>query len=543
MFLFSKNILGIDLHDHLVQFVELKKRGKKFSLEAYNRLTIPEGYIQDGEIKKEEELKELLKKLLKEANPNPARSKEIALILPTQVTFIHIFHFPANLSISDLRKLIPVEVENILPYAAAEVYWDFTILEKHKDDGQSVLFAATPKVSADQYLKLFNELGFKSVLFGIQPEALQNALAYKLVPEETTMVVELGALATNYLFLNGSVIQKFVSINGGIEDLIQTLSRNFSLSSDELWANWEQHKTEERFQPDLNAFIEEAYKQVQTILKETLGLEEKNLKGLLFTGEFSNLPLFYERAKETFVGKTVLIGDPKSRLIIDDKKFASDPEKYGGKVPYSIYFTDAIGVALRALYGSGRALNLIPDTLKAHFSQQRLALIMGASSLLMTLCAAFFTSSVFYQNRQLSFSRLNLEIQKSGIEKTLFGTRYIGVKEELTEFNKEVTALKKIDQTLISLPLVLEDVLELIPSQVQVLAIDFIDESLSVEITGISTSREALLALQDNLEAAEFVKDFDIPLSSYDQKTDTSFTVSILLDFPHLPFYASSENN
>jgi len=543
MFFLSKNILGIDLHDHLVQFVELKKSGKKVALETYNRLTIPEGYIQDGEIKKEAELKELLKKLFSEANPSPVKVKELALILPTQITFVHIFSFPANLTLADLRKLIPVEAENILPYSAEEVYWDFTVLEKQKDDGQSVLFAATPKVRADQYLKIFNELGLSPVLFGIQPEALQNALLYKLVPGKTALAIELGALATNYLFLKGPTIQKFVSINGGIEELIQDLSRDFNLPSDELWANWDQHKNEDRFQATLNAFIEKEYKQAKTVLEETLGSEEKNLEALLFTGEFSNLPFFYERAKDYFVGKNVVIGDPKSNLVIDDQKFNSNPEKRDGRVPYSIYFTDAIGVALRALNGTKRALNLIPDALKTHFSQHRMALIMGVSSVLMTLISAVFTSAIFYQNRQSSFVRLNYEIQKSGIEKTLFGTRYMELRDELTAFNKEVTNLTKIDQTLISVPLVLENVLELIPSRIQVLGIAYIDEDLSIELTGISNSREALLELQDNLENAEFVSDFDIPPSSYDQKSETSFTISIFLNFPKLPSYASSKTN
>ena len=262
MFLFSKNILGIDLHDHLVQFVELKKSGNKTILETYNRLTIPDGYIKDAEIKKETELKELLKKLFSEANPVPAKVKKLALILPTQITFVHIFHFPAKLAPSDLRKLIPVEVESILPYSIDEVYWDFTVLDKHKNDGQNVLFAATPKARADQYLKIFNELGLSPVLFGIQPEALQNALSYKLVPGETVLAVELGALATNYLFLKGSVIQKFVSINGGIDGLIQGLSRDYNVASDELWANWDQYKKEDRFQVALNAFMDKEYKKV-----------------------------------------------------------------------------------------------------------------------------------------------------------------------------------------------------------------------------------------------------------------------------------------
>lgn len=540
MFLFSKTLLGIDLHDHLVQFVELKKRGKKVFLETYNRLTIPEGLIEGGEVKKEPELKELLQKLLAEANPRPTKTKELALILPTQVTFIHIFNFPNKLSERDLNKLIPVEVENILPYSVDEVYWDFTVLEKQKESGQSVLFAAIPKVIADQYLKIFTELGLSPRLFGIQPEALQNALSYKLPPQKNIFVVELSALASNYLFLKGAVIQKFVSINGGIEALIQQLSRELDMPADEIWSNWEVHKREDRFQKPLRQFIEQEYKKARTVMEETLGVANKTADTILLTGEFSNLPLFYEQARAFFSDKNVLIGDPKSNLVIDDSKFASNLERLGGKVPYSIYFTDAIGIALRALKGAGRALNLIPDALKSHFSARRLAIILGASSLVMTVVSAALAGLVSYRNSVLSYERLRLEIDRSGVEKTLFGTRYQEIKEELTLFNQEVSALTKIDQTLISVPLVLESVLELIPQEIQVLSLNYFDEDLSVQITGIASGRAALLELQENLENDPMIKEFDIPLSAYDQKSETSFTVTLLLNFPQLPSYATS---
>ncbi|MEK9160402.1 MAG: pilus assembly protein PilM [Patescibacteria group bacterium] len=540
MYPFSKTLLGIDIHDHLVQFVELKQQGKKVELLAYNRMTIPEGLIQDGQVKKEPELKELLQKLLLEANPRPAKVKEVALILPTQVTFIHIFPFPSKLSEKDLRKFIPVELENILPYSIEEVYWDFKVLDKDKQGSQHVLFAATPKVNSDQYLKIFAELGLTPRLFGIQAEALQNALSYKLFPQKNVLVVELGALATNYLFLKGTVIQKFVSINGGIEALIQDLSREFGLPSEELWANWETHKNEQRFQEPLRLFIDKEYKKANTVLEETLGQEVKNLEALFLTGEFSNLPSFYDHARTFFADKNVLIGDPKSNLIIQDSRFSSNVERAGGTVPYSIYFTDAVGVTLRALRGVGHAVNLIPDALKSRFSEKRLSLILGASSILMTFVSAIITGSIFYQNRVLSYERLHYEIEQSGIEKTLYGTRYQTIKEELTRFNDEVSVLTKIDQTLISIPLVLEQVFALIPPQIEVISLDYLDADLSLQITGVAGSREQLLQLQENLENDPLIKEFNIPLSSYDQKEATSFTFSIFLNFPQLPSYAAS---
>ncbi len=540
MSFFSRTLLGLDLHDHLVQFVELKQRGKKVELQAYNRMTIPEGLIEGGQVKKEPELKELLQKLLSEANPRPAKEKEIAVILPTQVTFIHIFTFPSKLSEKDLKKFIPVEAENILPYTVEEMYWDFTVINKEKEGSQHVLFAATPKVIADQYLKIFNELSLTPRLFGIQPEALYHALSFKLPTQKNAVMIELGALASNYLFMKGPVIQKFVSINGGIEALVQSLSREFSIPADQIWSGWENFKADARFQEAIKNFIGSEYKKIRAVVDETLGPEVKNLDTLILTGEFSNLPDFYDQARLFFAEKNVVIGDPKSNLIIDDGRFASNLEKLGGKVPYSIYFTNAVGVTLRALLGVGAAVNLIPDSLKSEFSEKKMALILGASSILMTFVSAILSGVVFYQNRVLTYERLNLEINRSGVEKTLFGTRYQDIKEDLTIFNQEVTALTKIDQTLTSVPTVFEQVLNLVPSEIRILGLSYYDVDLSIKLTGVAQNRQQLLDLQANLENDPIVKEFEIPLSSYDQKSETAFTVTIFLNFSQLPHYADS---
>ncbi len=540
MFFFTKSLLGLDLHDHLVQFVELKKKGKKVELQTYNRLTIPEGLIDGGQVKNEPELRELLRKLLVDANPPAAKAKELAVILPTQVTFIHIFTFPSKLTEKDLKKFIPVEAENILPFAIEEMYWDFTVIQKEKAGSQRVLFAATPKMVADQYSKIFTELGLTPRLFGIQPESLSSALSFKLPNGKNSVLVELGALASNYLFMKGPLIQKFVSINGGIEALVQKLSTEFNVPGDQIWSNWETFKTDARFQQSIKDFIGSEYKHIRTILNETLGAELKSLNTLILTGEFSNLPDFFDEARLFFSEIEVEIGDPKSNLIIDDRKFASNLEKLGGRVPYSIYFTNAVGVTLRALKGVRSAVNLIPDALKSEFSEKKIAFILGASSILMTFIAAILSGVVFYQNRVLTYDRLNLEIDRSGVEKTLFGTRYQDIKEELTTFNQEVSALTKIDQTLISVPTVIEQILALISPEIRVLEITYYDADLSIKIMGVAQNRQQLLDLQASLESDPLVEEFEIPLSAYDQKSETAFTVTIFLNFSQLPSYAAS---
>ncbi len=548
MNLFGKTIVAVDIHDHLVQFVELSAHGKKVVLESYNRLAIPSGLIEDGEIKSEVEVKGVLNTLFTTANPKPANLKDLAVILPTQVTFIHIFKLPAHLSDKDLDQLLPIEAENIIPYSMNDVYWDFTVLEKQKKDVkdpyQRVLFAAVQKTVADAYSSLFSSLGVTPILFGVQPEALLYALSSQLDEKKNSFVIELGPISSNYLFLKGKMVKKYFSSNEGIDNFIHSLAEKFETSADDINMKWETLRTDAKFSDEIQSFIERQYKQAHSILTENIGApDHPKVDTIYLTGEFSNLPHFYEQAKSFFPDYEVLVGDPKVNLIVDDKKFVSNLEKKGGAIPYSIYFTNPIGLALNALWASPKTwVNLLPDEVKAHFVYKRYALFTSIASVGMVLLSFIVTGSLLIVHQGLNFQRIHLEIEKNAIEKTLYGTRYQEVQTALTEFNEEVAVLSKIDQSLFSVPATITEVLTLIPAGITITTLEYSDENLSLTVEGIAPERNDLLDLQANLKDSVFVKEVDLPLSSYDESRRLSFSATIYFEFSQLPTYASSSS-
>jgi len=545
---FGKTMLAVDIHDHLVQFVELRSYGKKVVLESYNRLIIPSGLIEEGELKNTVDLKQVLSTLFATANPKAAKLKDLAVILPTKLTFIHIFKVPAHLSIKELDQLLPLEAENIIPFSMEDVYWDFTVLEKQKKDAkdpyQLILFAAVQKTFANAYAELFSSLGVTPILFGIQPVALLYALSSQLNVSKNSFVIELGPISTNYLFLKGKTIQKYFSSNEGINRFLRALAEKYEIPADELAMNWDRLRGDARFTEDIQNFVEKQYKQAHLVLSENSGtLDGPKLDTIYLTGEFSNLSHFYEQAKAFFPDYEVLVGDPKVNLIVDDKKFLSNLEKKGGSIPYSIYFTNPIGLALNGLWTSPKEqVNLLPDEVKSHFVYKRFAFFMGAGSTLMLLVSFVITGLLIIVQQELNFQRLNLEIEKSSVEQTLYGTRYQEIQTALTEFNDEVSILSRIDQSLISVPETLEMVLALIPAGISITTLDYSDTDLSLNLEGVAPERNDLLELQSNLKASALVKQVDLPLSSYDESRRIPFSAKILLDFSQLPPYASSSS-
>ena len=245
-------------------------------------------------------------------------------------------------------------------------------------------------------------------------------------------------------------------------------------------------------------------------------------------------------AKKKFGAELVEIGDPKLGLTIDDAKFMAAHQQKGGTVPYSIYFTNAIGAAKSALNGFTSKVNLLPEKLKKRFFNEKMDMIIASSSILISVLCLMISGFILFKYQDLSFERRNLETKKGGIENTLYGTRYQDVQKALTALNDEVAMLSSIDNSLISVPAVLEDIYQYIPSSIIINAIQFDDADLVVEIEGIAETREQLVAIQEDLDAVKFISDVDIPLSSFDKKANIPFRMTLTLIFSELPNYGTS---
>lgn len=549
MNIFTQKIVGIEFNDYAIELVELKAKGKTISLESYNRVCIPTGIIKNGEIAQEEELKTIITELFNTANPTKIETKNTAILFPSSKVLTHIFTFPANLSEKDIRKALPYEAETIIPFSINDVYWDFSIHFKDektvKHASQYVLFACITKNIADKYTLVLEGAGLTPYLFGINAEAIKYALEKQTTGKKTGMIIDVGALSVNYLIVENGRTKYFLSSNENGEKMMKELARDLQTTESAIFAQKEKNKLGTTMElPQVKAFIEKNYKQAQSIIYE-LESEGKigKVENIYITGEFLNLPNFFNLAKVYFPNQNIEIGNPKLGLAIDDKRFIPEEPKNGTAVPYSTYFVNAIGVALRGINGNLQlGINLLPESIKESFSNRKNTLFIAIGAILMSLIMLFTSTFLFTQYQKLIFERQNLEIKKSAIEKMIYGTRYQEIRDSITQFNNEIEILSKIDGGLFSVPDMMEKIEKLLPSGIETVSVQFNDADLSYSITGLASTREKLLMTRKNLERAEFISEVIAPISNYDEKSQTSFLMKIKLNFPKLAKYDSSTN-
>lgn len=542
MFLFKKNVIGLEFHDLIIQFVELKK-GNHFELESFNRINIAEGIIENGVIKDSEKLSQNLTALFNSANPKPVDVKNFSFILPSKDVFSHIFKLPAHFSNKDIKKTIPLEAENVIPFSVDDIYWDFQVIEegspKEKRSYQYVFFAGIPKAIADQYLNFFKVLNLKPYIFGIHANSLFEALQCEIIGG-TNLIIDFDAYGTNYLIIKNGKMKFFLSSSEGSEQFLASLKSTYNITDEELLKQIKAKTLNPEYLKGIKNFIQKKYTEAKFMMEENEAKEDiGEITNVFLTGEYASLPQFLEEAKNYFSQKKIKLGDPKKCILVEDKKFIEKHKKKGGEIPFSVFFINAIGIA-KQMFNKKKTINLLPDSFKKSFLRERLEFLMSISSMIFSIILLMMAVFLFFKHDEIQHIRNRLEIEKSRIDNTIYGTRYQEIKEMLSSFNNELEQLSKIDQKMFSIPITIEKLYAVLPKGISLSAITFSDKELSIELNGIAETREDLLALQESLKQSDFVEEVYAPLSNYDEKRNVSFSIEVKLKFSNLPRYGTA---
>lgn len=541
MQIISSSVVGIELKDHLAQFVELQPKGTKKRFSSYNRIHLPENLIVNGEIKDEEGLTAALGALFTNANPKIGKLKKAALVLPSRLTFVHTFTFPADFSVKEIRKSLPLQAETIIPFSIEDVYWDFSVSKISESGDQSVVFAAISKKQADRYARVLQSLGVTPFIFGIEMDALASAVRENLKGNQLKLVIDLNALSSNYLLMQGEEVISFFSSNEGMNSLLKEFTGKERSEDQHYFKHWSELLKKKENLAKMKKFVNRRFKQGQKIIEQELEDDSHLLSSVILTGEFSTLSGSMDLAKSFFTDVAIEAGDPKHSLEVDESQFVKREDDFLEDQLYSVFFTHCIGVAQRALvYKDATTVNLLPSSLRSKVRNQQLSVFISIGLVLMMSLNLGIGAYVTYLHQILNYNRLSLELQKENVERKLFGTRYQEIQEALTLFNDEVSTLSSIDAALFSVPSTLDEVVALLPLGVTVSKIGFEDANLTLDLHGVADTRETLLELQNNFQASNLIEEAVLPISNFDQKNDISFQMNIRLNFTQLPDYGTT---
>ena len=214
MFDFSKKpAFGLDLNDLSFKIVQLRKKKDKIYIASLLKEDIPAGLIKRGEIKKEKELAELIKKAIYKVKGNSLQTNRVICNLPEEKIFIRMIQLPI-MEKQEVAKAVRWEVEAHIPLSIDEVYLDWQIIKPLKKDIShlDILVAVTPMGSVDSYSSLLKKSGLEPV--ALEPESV--AAVRSLIPNgkaKPTIIIDLGISGTNFVIFSACCV-RFTSRSG-----------------------------------------------------------------------------------------------------------------------------------------------------------------------------------------------------------------------------------------------------------------------------------------------------------------------------------------
>lgn len=427
-------MFGLDISDASIEALELKKSFGKVKLIGYARTNLPEGIIRDGIILKKKELGEAIQKLLVNAKPKAIKSQEVILSLPESRVFTHVFKFPSNLNFKQIVRVLQFEVPNALPISFEEVYFDFFVLEKRKDE-QEVFFVAVPKKVVDDLTEVMQSIGLKPKVFDMESASLARALGKEA---ENSVIVDIGARTTIVSIFNKRGIRFTTNIAVAGNFFTKTIAQKLKIK-------WEEAEKLKKFcglvLKDgrcragqvfliIQSVLQPILREIQSAIKFYEGKTGQKIKKIILCGGSAMMPNIAEYFKEN-LGLEVMVGSPYLAPKIKIEKEKINP-----------LLLNVFGLAMRGIEKHPEQLGINLSGIakeKKFLSKKKIS--MGFLILVLILffgAAGYF----FYQNPdQIPFLGerllpkiipLEFNLQISTQEEPIFG-RVLEVEKEASE--------------------------------------------------------------------------------------------------------------
>lgn len=196
--------VAIDISDTIIRLVALERRRRSWKLKVRAEVPVPPGLINDGDIKRPDELSQLLKSIV---DASDIHTQEMSITIPERHTFVKLISVPNN-GVKDMRQAIASEITQHIPYELAEVYWDWYQVEHANSLGQpQVLIGAAPRRTVDEYLHLFDTAGLRLINAEIESIVIARAVLGPQPPDDARIILDLGRTRSTLILVDHGVVQ------------------------------------------------------------------------------------------------------------------------------------------------------------------------------------------------------------------------------------------------------------------------------------------------------------------------------------------------
>jgi len=347
---------GLDFSDLCLRIAKLDKKQDGFMVSFYSETPLEPGIINNGDIRKEDELVKAIEKAIESVNGKSLDTKYVVASLPENKAFLEVIQMPL-IPKEDLKSAVIYEAENHIPLPIEEVYLDSQIVIPIVDhlDHHDVLIAALPRKIVDPYVSVLKKAGLKPL--ALETESLSKVRA--LIKDETVnspvAIIDIGKIKTSFIIFAGKSIRFSFYIPIALKELIESVSGNLRVDYNEAENLIREYGLEGKSDDGKKVFesmsfvLDNLVKQFKKYLDyyythnshEHLPVSCQKIEKIILCGEEASLKGLSRYLSQRLETK-VDLGDPWVN-ILDSKQ----RESLETSLEKSLSFTSALGLALR----------------------------------------------------------------------------------------------------------------------------------------------------------------------------------------------------
>jgi type IV pilus assembly protein PilM len=235
MFSQNKNFpIGIDFSDTSIKMIQLSKRSDKIGLQALGRGIVPNGVIENGQIKDVGSFIKIFKNCLADPAIGKFTSNDVVLGLYDEVAFIKMIM--VEKSSLKLEESIKLEMEKHIPYALDDIIFDWqTIKDEQSNNNISVLVGASPKNLIDHYSQIFTSAGLSLVACELKSQAVcrsllsEESIKFKGPFDKNYAIIDIGMKTTNLVVYSHNTILFSLSLPISGNDINDKISKTLQI--------------------------------------------------------------------------------------------------------------------------------------------------------------------------------------------------------------------------------------------------------------------------------------------------------------------------
>lgn len=229
----KSEIFGLDINDFSVKILKLKEKRGQLYLVSLAEAEIDNGLVEEGVIKNENALADIIKRACKNMQGESLNTKYVVASLPEEKSFLQVIKMP-NLEEKELKSAALFEVENYIPLSVSDIYVDFQKISSDPENNTSeVLIVAMAKPIIDSYISCLEKAGLIPVSLVVESQAISRAVMGDISGDSVFAIVDFGRNNSNLIVYSRNSVRFACSVGVGSSQISQAIADSLKINLNE----------------------------------------------------------------------------------------------------------------------------------------------------------------------------------------------------------------------------------------------------------------------------------------------------------------------